>query len=322
MQKRLNISVGYLPKKAFTTSACIIGAKEYAAFYTGMLRGAGKETMNINDLKKEVAGLGFESDIEDHDCFIASANRALDMIYTDKPAAVDVKLSAEHPSISFHKSYIEHHAGEELTFKVNGKGLYFRSSGVGECHISASNGGSIILFEFSNQMSKAMLRGDATLTFCGDYYYTVSDLTVFGEVLGASILGIPSYTDIGVIDMTEQVPDFKCFASPVRDDSGEVISSAVLRDGRIILPDGFRGNVNITYCKAPSRINPDDENIAIDIPEDTRPLLPLLTAAFMWLDDDPSKAQYYMNLYREYMAGIRRYSSTNIDTEYRVNGWA
>jgi hypothetical protein len=51
-------------------------------------------------------------------------------------------------------------------------------------------------------------------------------------------------------------------------------------------------------------------------------MLPLLTAAFMWLDDDAGKAQYYMSLYRDLVANTKRYSSNKIDTVYRVNGWA
>ena len=51
-------------------------------------------------------------------------------------------------------------------------------------------------------------------------------------------------------------------------------------------------------------------------------MLPLLTASFMWLDDDAAKAQYYMSLYRDMVTNVKRFQTSKIDAEYRVNGWA
>ena len=42
----------------------------------------------------------------------------------------------------------------------------------------------------------------------------------------------------------------------------------------------------------------------------------------MWLDDDAAKAQYYMSLYRDMVANVKRFQASKIDLEYRVNGWA
>jgi hypothetical protein len=42
----------------------------------------------------------------------------------------------------------------------------------------------------------------------------------------------------------------------------------------------------------------------------------------MWLDDDVQKAQYYMSLYRDLVANVKRYSTNKIDAKYSVNGWA
>ena len=60
----------------------------------------------------------------------------------------------------------------------------------------------------------------------------------------------------------------------------------------------------------------------IPIPPDVESLLPLATAAFLYLDDEPTAAEYYMSLYREESAILRRYATRAIDTAYRHNGWA
>ena len=52
-------------------------------------------------------------------------------------------------------------------------------------------------------------------------------------------------------------------------------------------------------------------------------IVPLLAAAYVWLDDDAEKAQYYMSLYRDGMASLKLYSPRCVSTEYEdVTGWA
>ena len=49
--------------------------------------------MTLNELKNDVASLGFEEYVEDENCFIASANRALSLIYTDRPVSKTIRIS-------------------------------------------------------------------------------------------------------------------------------------------------------------------------------------------------------------------------------------
>ena len=88
------------------------------------------------------------------------------------------------------------------------------------------------------------------------------------------------------------------------------------------MPSEYREELFLTYYRSPSKITGDDGNAVIDISDECAPMLPLLTASFLWLDDDAAKAQYYMSLYRDLVANVRRYSTNKIDTAYRANGWA
>ena len=76
--------------------------------------------MTLNELKNDVARLGFESYIEDEDCFIASANRALSLIYVDRPVSKTTTISLRGPKINVKHEFIEHHSGEVITIPYTG----------------------------------------------------------------------------------------------------------------------------------------------------------------------------------------------------------
>ena len=58
------------------------------------------------------------------------------------------------------------------------------------------------------------------------------------------------------------------------------------------------------------------------MPEETRELLPLLVASYLWLDDDPEKAEYYRALYADGINILRRNVFRRLDNVYKTNGWA
>ena len=62
---------------------------------------------------------------------------------------------------------------------------------------------------------------------------------------------------------------------------------------------------------------------ALDIPSELEHLVALVTASYVWLDDDPEKAQYYMSLYREGMSALKIYTRRAVDTAFTdATGWA
>ena len=278
--------------------------------------------MTLNQLKNDVARLGFESGIEDGDCFIASANRALNIIYTDRPVSKTTAVTFGNPRVSLLREFIEHRCGEQITLTAKGRCISFRSSGTGECVITDSSGSSIIALISDAQPTKRLLKGEATITFRGDYYFTVSNLAVFEDVRSNNVAFVPEYTPRRELEPSDYCDDFRAFAGQPTDKDGRIADSVILRDGRISVPFSFVGDIYLTYYRTPKQITAENENAAIDISAECEPLLPLLTASFMWLDDDAAKAQYYMSLYRDSIANIKRYSTAQLDTGYRVNGWA
>ena len=278
--------------------------------------------MTLNELRNDVAKLGFESYIEDEDCFIASATRALSLIYIDRPVSKSTVITFRGPRVNLAKDFIEHRSGEVISFPLTGKAVSFRTTGTGECVITDSTGSSNVQLTANRQLVRQFLRGDATITFSGNYYFTVSNLAVFGDLLSNNLIDIPEYTPYRDLNPRDYCDDFRAFSSHPCDKYGNPIDTVSLIDGRIRAPFDYRGEMYMTYYRTPKAIDKTIPNAALDVSEDCAPMLPLLTASFMWLDDDTAKSQYYMSLYRDMVANTKRYSTNKIDTVYRVNGWA
>ena len=60
----------------------------------------------------------------------------------------------------------------------------------------------------------------------------------------------------------------------------------------------------------------------LDLDEELCSVLPMLVAAYVWLEDEPEKSQYYMNLYRERVQEIvLSHKETAPVLIKNVNGW-
>lgn len=98
--------------------------------------------------------------------------------------------------------------------------------------------------------------------------------------------------------------------TPVRMNGGiyGLFNDFDIEEGHIVVMDGgLKGEFSIFYRKLPERIVSNmSDNVVLDINERVAPLLPLLTAHYVWLDDDERKATQYYNEYdalKEELAG-------------------
>ena len=278
--------------------------------------------MTLNELKNDVAKLGFESYIEDNSTFTASLRRALSLIYTDRPVSKSTVISFHGPRVTLVREFIEHHSGEVISINVTGMAVSFRASGNGRCRIEDKNRTEEIVLNSEGQSVKRFIDKTATLTFSGNYYFTVSNLAVFYDLVSDDTADIPEYTPFRELHPKDYCDDFRAFSSHPTDKSGRPVETVRLIDGRIYVPYDYRGELYLTYYRSPRLTDEMAADATVDVSEECAPMLPILTAAFMWLDDDAAKAQYYMSLYRDMMANLKRYSTNKIDAVYRVNGWA
>lgn len=92
---------------------------------------------------------------------------------------------------------------------------------------------------------------------------------------------------------------------------------------RICFSASVRGEVTLPYQRKTRPITADNADEPIDIAPALEGVLPLYTAAYVWLDDEPARAAHYMNLCRE-EAGLalreqKKYASPTEITNQ--NGW-
>ena len=123
-------------------------------------------------------------------------------------------------------------------------------------------------------------------------------------------------------DLREYVSAPLIITAAPKDTSGRIINGAYTDGYNVTFPEDFIGDAVISYKPAPKKLSLDSGEDEIDMPMYTYHLLPLLTAFFVFLDDDTEKADYYMGLYRSESNKLRALFSTSQDNTYTdVLGW-
>lgn len=167
--------------------------------------------------------------------------------------------------------------------------------------------------------------GDVEIVFSGDYDYTIRNLAMYDRVYSPSAEDIVPYSKTVGYKMSDYVNDFAKFDTPPLDSNGAHLYEGYSIDGDTInLPIDKQGIYTINYLHKVSMY--DVLTVVgeqpIDLDEDLAAVLPNLIAAYVWLDDEPDKSQYYYNLYLARADQIKRTSNNLNPIEFKsVYGW-
>lgn len=259
--------------------------------------------MTLNELKAEVAALGFDNGIDDTSAFIAAANRALSMICRDIPRLGTLCAPACTIPPAYRLDALHHSSGERIEFNLSGKAYSFYVAGKGE--FTKITPAERVTCEFDTPISeyRGIIDGSLTLIFDGIGDYEVMDLLIYDKIIGENAEDIPPYERIRITP-DRMTDDFIAFAELPRDGEGRIISGAYIDGREVVLPLGYNGVVSIRYERRPRKILQDTADI--DIGPEAAHLLPLLTAYFVWINDEPDLAESYLELYRELAANEKR----------------
>lgn len=278
--------------------------------------------MTFNDLCADVAALGFETSMQSSETIIRAANRALRSIYSEQCIYSEFKTYQDKTNPCEHIEAIRHNGQTPDVIPFCAKSFCFRHKGLGSYRIRDEKG--VREFEFKNDSNaeKGFLYGIGEIEFIGNYSYTVYDLCFYDEISSDNEADIPLYSPLLEYDMTVLTDDFSSFYSMPKDRHDRDISGAQTVGKIMQIPSFYKGEVKVLYKRAPKLLSGDiDEEV--ELPRQYEHLFALLTAAYVWLDDDPAKAQYYMTLYREGMLSTRLYARNPSKSEYHdVTGWA
>lgn len=301
--------------------------------------------MKVSELYAQTAKLGFEDSLEDEKTFYHSANRALLQVSLLRPAIASCAINHHPLSNLLGDSFSPIERTDELIFEATGaKAFYFEADGNGSYVIEALTDGEWVeigdgSFTSSNHEFKArrgfvkragaFVSGAVRIRFLGEYLYHVRRVALYAAIYSGDEKDIPAYEPYMSYYMPDLAADFIDFASPPidADDGYAKMSKGYAVEGKsILLPHDHSGIVRVLYRKKPAALaykdKPTDDDTDIDLDEELCSLLPILVAAYVWLEDEEGKAAYYMDLYRERAAQIERKSrNATPATVKNVYGW-
>jgi hypothetical protein len=304
--------------------------------------------MRVSELYKQVAQLGFEDSLEDENRFYYAANRALLQVSTIRPA-ISAYVINHKPMENLIKenTFSPIERSEDLIFEAtDAKAYYFEVDGTGSLYIEAQDAASgewviIGAQEFTSNRRfipyKGFIKKDGSFTtgsvrlrFVGDYLYSVKNVAMYRHVYSNSVEDIPAYEPYTRYDISSLVPDFLSLNSPPisEDDNYERLNQGYDVEGGkvILLPYSTEGCFKVLYRRKPTEIendgNASEDNAIIDLDEELCSILPILIASYVWVEDEPGMAEYYLTLYRERAMDIeRRINNTAPVTIRNKNGW-
>lgn len=305
--------------------------------------------MTIQELYESVAQLGFETELEDNNRFYYAVDRALLQVNRIRPATSIYKLNHFPLENRLTDDTFEPviKDDEALVFVAdNAKSYYFECNGNGLATIEktadgetwetiksidlVSENGRFIEYKGLILDGEEQYLGTVRIKFSGDYVYYVQNVALYGGLLGVGAEKVPAYSKYIAYDLASLTDDFLSFVCPPIVDAtrgkGFVLNDDYFVEGtsKILIPASTVGIFDVCYNRRITEVKASDdmETTIIDLDDDLAAVLPNLVASYIWVDDEPAKAEYYLTLYREQVAEIRAMKEPLSPVVYRnKNGW-
>ncbi len=262
--------------------------------------------MTYKELTAEVAALGFESEIENRSALIFCANRALRSIAALSPSFKRITFFQRVISPVSVIEEVSYTPSQEITIPLRGASFSLKFSGTGTVTLKERH--RITPFFLNSpytQMRRYLPGREGELILSGSTTFKLMDIACFEFANGLSEADIPIIQPFRDYSLPSLAEDFYGFSGLPTDENGSLITGAYFRDDTLYIPTDYEGEIHLTYRRIPSEILADAPNATIDLSPALVHLLPLLTASYLWLDDDSAKAQFYMQMYMEGMRDVR-----------------
>lgn len=303
--------------------------------------------MRVQELYDQVAGLGFEKSLEDDDWFYQAANRALLQVNFLRPAISSYVINHKPMRNLVEGGFSPVERSEDLIYEAtDAKAYYFQADGIGTLYIERYDTNSntwviVNMIELTGtkrfsaysgffKEGRNFVTGRVRLRFSGEYLYSVKCVAMYEHVYSDDLADIPAYEAYTRYDLTMLTEDFLTLATPpiTEDEEYEKLSEDYEVEGGkvILLPHDVTGCFKVLYHRRPKEminkgIAADDDSV-IDLDEELCTLLPVLIASYIWLEDEPDRAQYYNTLYQQRAAEIvsreKNFSPVHISS---CNNW-
>ena len=296
--------------------------------------------MTVSELYRQVASLGFESSLESPDVFYDAARRAILEANRVRPRVASVLIDHLSPENLTEDVFTPRYVTGEIEFiGLSPRCVYFEANGDGRVFFETCPDGvpfyeRAIVHEGEGFTEHRILlekkEGLVRMRIAGDYVFSVRNVAMYEHLYGPSESDVPKRAIYRAYDMRDIAPDFLEFSSPPVAEEDEYIKPAgdyrVEEGTRLLLAHDKPGVYNVLYKRRPASINtdepPGDSEQVIDLDEEIAALLPTLIAAYVYAEDEPDLAEYYLSLYRQNAAEIRAATRSHGVVRVRnVTGW-
>ena len=281
--------------------------------------------MNVAELYLQTAHLGFETTLEDSDRFYFAANRALLQVCKVRPAIRHCVINHK-PLVNLirENTFSPIEKTDDITFEAeDAKAYYFEADGNGVLYLEKYNsdtGEWSIFSEIPLQSNQTcvpykgfikkqgeFVSGRIRLRFTGEYLYSIKDVALYQYLYSGEAADIPAYAAYTRYDVKKLVSDFMALCCPPikEEEENTLLNQEYEQEGDsiILLPYDKRGVYKVLYEHRPTAIEntgaTTEDTQELDLDEELCSLMPLLVAAYVWIEDEPEKSEYYMGLYRE-----------------------
>lgn len=304
--------------------------------------------MNVAELYKQTAQLGFEDSLDDSDRFYYAANRALLQVCKIRPA-VGYYLINHKPleNLVVNATFSPVEKIDDLIYEASdAKSYYFETDGNGVLYVELYNAGTdkwdiistqtltskrtFVPYRGFIKKDGSFINGLIRLRFTGEFLYSVKSVAIYRNLISGDVADIPAYEAFTRYDIKELVSDFLALSCPpIQEADGHAVLNqeyAQEGDSTILLPYNQKGVFKVLYERRPKEIvntgETTNDNAVVDLDDELCSLMPILIAAYVWVDDEPSKSEYYMSLYRERVQEIT-YKQKDTAPVYmkNTNGW-
>ena len=172
--------------------------------------------------------------------------------------------------------------------------------------------------------------GLVRIKFSGDYIYWVQNVAMYGSLLSADPESVPAFSKYISYDIASLTDDFVSFVCPpitdAQRDKGFILNTDYFVEGasKILIPASIKGVYDVVYNRRNKQLslNDDMEETNIDLDSELCCLMPNLVASYIWADDEPTKAEYYLTLYNAQVAEIMAREKNLKPVVYRnKTGW-
>lgn len=306
--------------------------------------------MKVFELYNHVALLGFENSLESDDVFYNALDRALLQVGAIRPAVGSCVIN--HQPITnliaddtFTPKIIDN---EYIIQGMGAKSFYFEADGDGVCYVEyydaandswqtiktipiVSMARRFIAYKGVIKIGQNFVQPHQLirLRFTGAFRYSIKNMALYNAIYSAADKDVPDYASALRYDISEMVDDFIGLSvPPISEADGVRLNTDYdVENGRVILlKRALTGTYKVLYKKRPLMVDrtkdADKSEEFIPLDDDLCMILPLLVAGYCWIEDDPEKSEYYMNLYRERAKDISDREQDIAPVRIlNINGW-